>query len=404
MYAPMRTRSVREIFWIIIKAAVVTFVGFGSVVFLTNIKYISRLFSIIFILLSLLMISIEKTAIYMFMHSVRRRGHNFRRLVIVGTGARAARFVDKIRRHPEWGFLLVGAIDDEPARGTKRVHNIDVIGNLEDLSWILRKNVIDEVVFMVPRLRLNYIEKAIHDCEIIGVKATLAVDLFDLRIAKVRQVELDGIPMLTFETTIAREWQLMVKKLMDMAISIFIIVIFSPAMLFVLLLIKATSPGPVLFRQERVGLNGRRFMLIKFRTMYIDSEVNMEYLKDKNEVGGPVFKMRKDPRITPLGRILRKFSIDELPQLFNVFVGQMSLVGPRPSLPTEVKEYQNWQRRRLSMRPGLTCLWQIYGRSKLNFDEWMELDLQYLDNWSLWLDIKILVKTIPVVLFGVGAY
>jgi len=178
----------------------------------------------------------------------------------------------------------------------------------------------------------------------------------------------------------------------------------SPLFLFVTLLIKLTSSGPIFFKQKRIGLNGREFVLYKFRTMYKDAEKQQKMLEALNEMDGPVFKIRKDPRITPVGKFLRKFSIDELPQLFNVFIGHMSLIGPRPPLPNEVIQYETWQRRRLSMRPGITCLWQISGRNEIDFEEWMRLDLEYLDNWSLWVDIKILVKTIPVVLFGSGAY
>jgi lipopolysaccharide/colanic/teichoic acid biosynthesis glycosyltransferase len=178
----------------------------------------------------------------------------------------------------------------------------------------------------------------------------------------------------------------------------------SPLFLLTAILIRATSKGPVFYIQKRMGLNGRKFVLYKFRSMYKGSHLKLSELSHKNEMKGPIFKIKNDPRITPIGRILRKFSIDELPQLFNVFAGQMSLVGPRPPLPSEVKKYELWQRRRLSMRPGLTCLWQISGRNRIGFDDWMKLDLEYIDNWSLWLDFKILCKTVPVVLFGVGAY
>ena len=183
------------------------------------------------------------------------------------------------------------------------------------------------------------------------------------------------------------------------------IILLSPLYLIIAGLIKLTSPGPVLFIQKRVGLNNRKFVLFKFRTMYKDAQERRSELQNLNEMDGPVFKIKNDPRVTSVGRFLRKFSIDEFPQLFNVLFGRMSLVGPRPPIPKEVREYDAWQRRRLSMRPGLTCLWQVNGRNgKVNFNEWMKLDLDYLDNWSLWLDFKILTKTIPVVLLGIGAY
>ena len=194
------------------------------------------------------------------------------------------------------------------------------------------------------------------------------------------------------------------KRVIDVVGSGLGIILLSPLLLFIAVLIRLTSPGPVLYIQKRSGLNGRKFVLYKFRSMYKGAHERLAELAHKNEVSGPIFKIKNDPRITPVGKFLRKFSLDELPQLFNVFAGQMSLVGPRPPLPKEVNQYETWQRRRLSMRPGITCLWQISGRNKIKFDEWMKLDLEYIDNWSLGLDFKILLKTIPAVLFAKGAY
>lgn len=404
MYFSMRTKSFLEILWSIIKSSIFTILTFGTIVFFFKLEFVSRIFFAIFIMLSFTLLLIEKIVVFSIMHSIRKRGYNYRRIIIVGTGKRAADFVEKIKKHPEWGINVLGIVDDEPGRGIKKVKGIDVIGPLAEISQILHKLAVDEVLFVVPRLRLNYVENAVYACEIEGVKATLAVDLFDFKIAKSRQTELDGIPLLTFDTNVAKEWQLFVKRANEIVLSGFGLVLLMPLLFFVAILIKLTSSGPILFKQTRVGLNGRKFILYKFRTMYQGAEKKLTKLEMLNEMGGPVFKMKKDPRITRVGKILRKFSIDELPQLFNVFIGHMGLVGPRPPLPEEVKKYETWQRRRLSMRPGLTCLWQIQGRNKVDFEEWMKLDLKYLDNWSLWLDFKILIKTIPVVLFGIGAY
>jgi exopolysaccharide biosynthesis polyprenyl glycosylphosphotransferase len=227
--------------------------------------------------------------------------------------------------------------------------------------------------------------------------------LFDVKIAKARLTQLEDVPLLTFETVVAKEGQLFVKRIIDFVVSAVLLVLLAPVFIIVALAIKFNSKGPVLYRQTRVGLNGRKFTLYKFRTMFEGAEEKLTELEKLNEMGGPVFKMKKDPRITRLGRYLRKFSIDEFPQLFNVLVGHMSLVGPRPPIPEEVVQYEPWQRRRLSMRPGLTCIWQVSGRNKIDFDDWMKLDLKYLDNWSLWLDFTIIMKTIPVVFFGIGA-
>lgn len=404
MYNSMRTRPFLEIIGIIIKASFYTYLAFGAVVFIFKLYFISRMFFAFFIITSISFIIVEKMVVFFIMHYVRRRGYNFRRILIVGTGRRAAGFISRIESHPEWGFKILGVINDEPARKVGEVKNIKVIGPINNLTQILHRDAIDEVVFVVPRLRLNHIENAIYACETEGIKATVAADLFDAKIARARPTELDGIPLITFETTVAKEWQLFIKRVMDIIISGLVIILLMPLFVTVGILIKLTSSGPILFKQERSGLNGRKFILYKFRTMYKDADKRLSELKTLNEMNGPVFKIKKDPRITPIGKILRKFSIDELPQLFNVFVGHMSLIGPRPPIPLEVEEYESWQRRRLSMRPGITCLWQVNGRNKVDFDEWMKLDLEYLDNWSLWLDCKILVKTIPVVLFGIGAY
>jgi exopolysaccharide biosynthesis polyprenyl glycosylphosphotransferase len=404
MYRSLRTRKLGEIVWIIIKSSFFTSLVLGTIIFLFKLQFVSRMFFTIFIMITLIFILLEKIAVFSIMHYVRKQGYNFRRFLVVGTGKRAADIINKIKSHPEWGIRIFGVLDDEPGRGIENVKDVEVIGNLKDISKILHSHAIDEVIFVIPRLRLNHIESAIYACETEGVKATIAVDLFDLDTATSRQTELDGIPLLTFETTVAKEWQLFIKRGMDLVISGLAIFILSPIFLIIAALIKLTSLGPVLFKQIRVGLNGREFVFLKFRTMYKGAEKKQRELEALNEMEGPVFKIKRDPRITPVGWFLRKFSIDELPQLFNVFIGHMSLIGPRPPIPKEVAQYKSWQRRRLSMRPGITCLWQISGRNKIGFNEWMELDLKYLDNWSLWSDFKILIKTIPVVLFGIGAY
>ena len=404
MYRSLRTRTFLEIGLIIIRAAFFTTLIFGAFVFLFKLRFISRSFFVILMAASSTSIALEKTIIYSVMHYMRRLGYNTRRLLIVGTGSRAANFIDKIKIHPAWGFRILGVIDDEKGHKGKKVEDVEIIGMLEDIPRILHNEPVDEVIFVVPRARLAYIENSLYICETAGVKATIAVDLFDLRIAKSRQTELEEIPLITFETTPAKEWELFLKMAADIAVAAPGLIILIPLFLLISILIKATSKGPAMFLQKRVGLNGRKFILYKFRTMYEGAHEKLSELTSLNIMKGPVFKMKDDPRVTPVGRFLRKFSLDELPQLFNVLLGHMSLVGPRPPLPKEVGRYEPWQRRRLSMRPGITCLWQISGRSKIDFDEWMKLDLEYIDNWSLWLDFKILVKTIPVVLFGVGAY
>jgi exopolysaccharide biosynthesis polyprenyl glycosylphosphotransferase len=404
MYRSIRTFSYLKVFWIACKSALMTFLGFGAVLFILKTKFISRRFFVLFAVISFSLILAEKTAVYLAAHHFRKRGYNFRRLLIIGTGRRAAEFIRKIKDHPDWGFHILGVIDDEPGRGIQKVDGVDVIGALEDIPRILHNDAVDECVFIVPRSRLSHVEGALHDCETEGVVTTITVDLFDMEIAKSAVSEIDGIPLLRFHTTIINEWQLLAKRFMDIVISGLIIVLLGPLMAFLALLIKLTSPGPVFFKQQRLGLRGRKFTLYKFRTMRQGAHDVLSKVNDVAEMDTPEFRAKKTRWITPLGRIMRKFSLDEMPQFFNVLIGHMSLIGPRPTVPDEVEKYKAWQRRRFSMKPGITCLWQVNGRNNIGFEDWMKLDLQYLDNWSLWLDIKILLKTIPVVLFGIGAY
>jgi exopolysaccharide biosynthesis polyprenyl glycosylphosphotransferase len=355
-------------------------------------------------ILAFLTLITEKIIILSGLHYLRKKGFNQRRIIIVGTGKRAADFIIRIKSHPEWGIKLLGAIDDEPGRGISAVAGVDVIGTLDIISEILKKEAVDEVLVVVPRSRLNHIEKAVLSCETVGVKVMVAMDLFNLKIARSHHTDLDGVPFVSIFTTVMNLRHLFAKRVMDIGLAIVGIILGLPIFLVAALSIKITSKGPVIFKQERVGRNSRKFVLLKFRTMYSGADTLRVEMEAKNELDGPAFKMKKDPRVTPVGRFLRKLSIDELPQFFNILAGQMSLVGPR-ALPTyEVEKIDMWQRRRLSMRPGLTGLWQVKGRNKIDFNNWMKLDLEYLDNWCLWLDIKILAKTIPAVLFGRGAY
>ena len=404
LYRSIRTRTYLEIFWAVIKSAAVTFLLLGTFLFLFKLNFMSRLFFLLFMGFSFLFICLEKTAIFMSSHYVRRQGLNTRRLLVVGTGRRAIDFINRVGQHPEWGFELLGAIDDEPGRGIRQVGRLNVIGTLDDIPMIFHRDAIDEVVFVVPRSRLNALQGAIDDCETEGVVVTVAVDLFDTKLAKSSVGELDGLPLLHFRTTRAKEWELLVKRIFDFAVSGLGIFILSPLFLIMAILIKATSKGPVFFRQNRLGLAGRRFTLYKFRTMRQGAHEVLSDVTDLNSMTTPEFREKKTRWITPAGRFMRKFSIDELPQLINVFVGHMSIVGPRPTVPDEVEKYKDWQRRRFSMKPGITCLWQVNGRNNIAFEDWMKLDLEYLDKWSLWLDAKILLKTVPVVLFGIGAY
>jgi exopolysaccharide biosynthesis polyprenyl glycosylphosphotransferase len=281
---------------------------------------------------------------------------------------------------------------------------------ISELKAVIDTEPVDEVFITLPRDKYGHvIEDIVHLCEEQGIIVRVHHDMlnpwFALQFARWHVDLLDGMPMVTIRSGPPDGWELMAKRVIDVCGSMMLLLATAPLLLLAALLIKLDSPGPILFRQERVGLNKRRFALIKFRTMGTDAERQQTLMESLNEADGPVFKIKKDPRVTRVGRFLRRFSIDELPQLFNVLKGEMSLVGPRP-LPVRDAERMvvQWHKRRFSMKPGLTCLWQVNGRSDVNFDHWVRLDLQYIDNWSLEMDLKILLKTIPTVLKGAGAY
>ena len=275
--------------------------------------------------------------------------------------------------------------------------------SLNQVPELLRRRVIDEVIFAVSKDELDAVEQTFLICEEEGVRTRLLLSFFPQTYSKVSFERLREMPLLTFSTTPENDYLLLAKRVVDFLMALALLVILSPVLLALALLIKLTSPGPVLYSQTRCGLGGRQFRVYKFRSMRADADSLRAELRALNEVDGPVFKIKNDPRCTNIGRLMRKFSLDELPQLFNILKGDMSFVGPRPPLPEEVEKYEPWQRRRLRMKPGLTCLWALEGRSGLDFRRWMELDLEYIDRWSPALDWKILVKTIPVVLSGKGA-
>jgi exopolysaccharide biosynthesis polyprenyl glycosylphosphotransferase len=325
-----------------------------------------------------------------------------RNILILGDKARAREMGEVISKYSDWGLRILGYVETKP--DSDNVGYGDVLGSIADLPTIIEENVVDEIVFVGSSLRdFQHLDEVLEICREQGINTRVAADIFPAKISNLSMEFLESVPLITFSTTPNHALALLTKRIMDIVISAVLLLVLFPFMAFFGLLIKLTSKGPMLYRQVRCGLYGRKFVLYKFRSMRQGAEDILWEIRHLNEMDGPVFKMRNDPRVTPLGRFLRKSSIDELPQLWNVLRGEMSLVGPRAPLPEEVKEYSRWQRRRLSVKPGITCLWQISGRNEIDFHEWMKLDLLYIDNWSLLLDIKILLRTFPVVLIGKGA-
>jgi len=402
-YKDFRTKSLVKNITTILKVGILTVLVFSSIFFILKMKLTSRLYIGTFTVTTVILLIIEKKYSYKFLDKIHEKGYNRINLLIVGTGRRAQEFIKMVKAHSNWGLRIVGLIDDEHGMFGKEIEGYRVLGRLQDIPFILHRKVIDRVIFVVPRLWLHRMDEVIMACEREGIPTSISMDLYDLRIAHIRQTDFKGFPLLEFETFHAKEWQLFLKRLIDILLSLLFIALASPILLITAIAIKLTSKGPVFFSQIRSGVNGRKFTLYKFRSMIVGAEMKKKQLEMVNEMDGPVFKIKHDPRVTRVGKIIRKLSIDELPQLINVLKGDMSIVGPRPPLPVEVELYKLWQRRRLSLKPGLTCTWQVGGRNKIKFDRWMEMDLEYIDNWSLWLDTKILFKTFFVVLFGYGA-
>ncbi len=336
----------------------------------------------------------------------RLRGRNLRYLVIVGTNSRAVQLARDIDSRPTLGYRIRGFVDDDwKGVGEFRQNGYSLIANLAGFRDYLRHNVVDEVIIELPMKSLYQPASDIFDaCIEQGILVGYLPDIFGSNQKRSPVTSFDVEPLGTISVGESDGWGLFLKRLVDVSLSSIAILFLSPLLLVVAILVKVTSPGPVFFVQDRVGLNKRHFRLYKFRTMIFGAEKMQDGLEKYNEMSGPVFKINKDPRVTRVGRFLRKTSIDELPQLFNVLKGDMSLVGPRP-LP--IRDYsgfeEDWQRRRLSVLPGITCLWQIGGRNGVSFEKWMQMDLQYIDRRSLLLDLTILAKTIPAVFKGTGA-
>lgn len=402
-YHQLRFQTYHKVLTTHVVNACLFFGFFTSIAFVLKFHFLSRLFIIVYTVTTVLWLLLLRLGVLTLAFYLRSRGLNYRNLILVGTGGRAQEFIKLVAKHSEWGYRIIGLLDvDEKKKGVV-LDGVPVIGTLEDLPRLLDDHVVDEVVFVVPRSWLGTIEKCILYCEAVGVPATLSTDFFNLGVALGKPKTLDNFTYLTFETRLLKASELIVKRATDIAISFILLIVLLPVFFVVAMAVKFGSPGSIFFRQIRIGRNGRRFVLYKFRSMVTGAEERIEELKGSNEMTGPVFKMTDDPRVTRVGRFLRKSSLDELPQIWNVLKSDMSLVGPRPPLPNEVEQYEPWQRRRLSMKPGITCIWQVSGRNDVNFEDWMKLDLHYIDHWTLWLDFKIIFQTIGAVLTRSGA-
>jgi exopolysaccharide biosynthesis polyprenyl glycosylphosphotransferase len=401
LYRISMRRSGLEKIRIVVEASVLLGLFLGFLSFALKLD-LSRSLIALFVTYQALFLSAARLVVALHGTSSHGARPTHRNILIVGAGLKAREMGDLIARYSDWGLKILGYVETAPKPpGGERA---DVLGGVADIPRIVESNVVDEMIFVGSGpADLEYLDDVLAVCKEQGIQTRLAADFFPAKISKVSMEFLENVPVITFSARPDHAASLFVKRAMDIAFASVLLLLLFPLMVLVGILIKLTSKGPVIYRQVRCGLYGRKFFLYKFRSMHEGAEDVLWEIRHLNEMDGPVFKMRNDPRVTTFGRFLRKSSIDEWPQFWNVLKGNMSLVGPRAPLPEEVREYTRWQRRRLSVKPGITCLWQVSGRNEIDFHEWMKLDLHYIDNWSLLLDLKILLRTFPVVLLGKGA-
>jgi len=403
LYDTFRRKTPIQELYAVIKVILIGMLIIGFGVFVLRFFMISRIAMVLFAFWNLFFLFGERLVIRKIIKYRRFKGWGLLNILVVGTGKEAEKIAEVIQQQHHWNLRLLGFVSVDPEQQERTIQGYPVMGETRNFLQIIHENVVDEVIFAVPRESLEGLEGLFLLCEEQGIKTRITLNFFPHSFSKILLEKLQDIPLLTFSTTPTDEVGLLLKRAVDIAVSLIGLLLLSPLFLIVSLLIKITSEGPIFFKQERGGLYSRKFMMYKFRSMTVDAEEKKADLRYLNEMDGPIFKIRNDPRVTSVGKWLRKASIDEIPQLVNVLKGDMSLVGPRPHPVEEVKEYTTWQKRRLSMRPGITGLWQVGGRSSTTFAESMKHDLDYIDNWSLWLDLKILSKTLPAVLSSRGA-
>ncbi len=390
--------------WAIVKAIVLAVGAMLALLFFLKIEYISRLIIIFFAVVVFFGLLAVRIGFIAYFKQQVRSGNRSLRVLIVGSRSRAMDLYNALQEQVVWGVTVVGFVDPDPSRVGLEVMGIPVIGTVDNIHECLKNNVIDEVIIAIPRTLLHDAEPIAIACEVEGIRLRFMADVFNIKAARISLSRINGLPLLNMEPVAHETPQLLAKRVFDVACTLVALPLLLPLFALVAVAIKLDSPGPVFFVQQRVGLRKYIFPMYKFRSMYVGAEHRLKEIEHLNEATGPIFKMKNDPRITRVGAFIRKTSIDELPQLFNVLRGEMSLVGPRPMSLRDVELFDRGiQRKRFSVKPGLTCIWQISGRSDLPFDKWLELDLQYIDRWTFWLDIMIIFKTIPAVVKSRGA-
>ncbi len=399
----------RQISWIDEFYAILNGTATGAIitivfVFFYRAGFYSRIIFIYAGILSIIFLGLSRFLKVILLRRMRRQGIGIKQVLIVGAGEVGRTVLRAVVANPESGLKIVGFLDDHPTKGETDIGRFKALGRVDNLANVLEDEQVDEVIITLPWQYHRKIMSIMSLCDRKHIRARIVPDLFQMHISHMQVEEMAGVPMIGIKETNISGLNQLIKRGLDIVIAGLLLFLGSPLMALMSLMIKMESPGPALFAQERVGKNENLFTLYKFRSMVDGADHQKERLQDLNEADGPLFKIKDDPRTTRLGKFMRRLSIDELPQLFNVLLGDMSLIGPRPPIPSEVEQYQEWHKRRLEVAPGLTGLSQISGRSELTFDETALLDIYYIENWSPALDTKIMLRTIPRVIFGNGAY
>ncbi len=398
-----RTRSYSQIFVQVFKVVMIGFAVAIIFIFILRLNLISRIVIILFAAINLVLLYATKILTFVVSKYYRANGHNKKNILLLADET-SVEFIEKILNHSEWGYRIIMILSDSPIIRERYGRKAKIITAKASVKSLIEFDIVDEVVYCMNEINQKEIQSLIYSCEEIGVSFRMQSHLWNLTGTKSKLSYIDEIPFFSFENTPTDYIALQLKWLSDYIFAFLTLMIFAPVMIVTSILIKYTSPGPLFFKQLRVGLRGRKFYLYKFRTMVPNAEQLRNELEAMNEVDGPVFKIKDDPRITTIGKFLRKTGLDELPQLYNILKGDMSLVGPRPPIPEEVQKYERWQLRRLSMKPGITCIWQIMpNRNNIPFNQWMKLDLQYIDSWSPKLDLTLFLKTVKTVLSANGS-
>ena len=399
-----RTKRYRVLFFEYLQSTVLIIILLLVFYFVFKLYLISRLFLIDFALLGFFFLLFSRIIEYKVFKIYRAKGYNFISIVLIADDT-SIPFIDELLSSKEWGYRIVSLFTTSDLVKEKYEKAIillseEYIGVINDL---MEGDIVDEVLYLKSKVVPSEVRNVVRSCEELGVVFRLKYKESRVNLTNAIKTNIGSEKFLTFINIPHNVYALAVKKIVDINISLFMTICLSPVLLMIAILIKIQSPGPIIYKQTRVGLRGRLFNLYKFRTMVINAEAHRMDLEKENEMDGPVFKIKDDPRVTKIGKFLRKTGLDELPQLFNILKGEMSLIGPRPPIPSETIQYKRWQLRRLSIKPGLSCFWQIKpDRNNIKFEKWMELDLAYIDNWSLRLDFVIFLKTIKTVFQRTG--